>query len=293
MSFRLSYAGSSEPGSTSNRATDARLRWGRLPRGGVRLWAGRSGLAEAGSRLSRLLHPFVFVSLSVVFPLSSGCPLPVQQTGDIEPDMKVVVTVVEDVYGQLERPGSVFLSAESVDDSTMARVRSSLRGDLTVAFHPPSERISGDPGASIALGRFHQVDEDERTVVASFVNDDGVGKGCTEYTLHCEGDDWIIAETADAWSTCPMNTYQEESYHVAVARARGDECFGLWANIGTCGGWLFVTETNGYTGTSTYYDPQTGLEVAAESFTDVAEESEYMDTVDCEQNVVETILCYR
>lgn len=210
-----------------------------------------------------------------------------------EPDMKAIVAVVAHAYGQLGQAASVFLGADAVEDTTMARVRTTLGSDLATTFRPPSERATGDPGASIALGRFNPDEDGSLRVVASFVQADGTGRGCTEYTLEREGDDWVIAQTADAWPDCPISTQGEETYHAAVERARSDDCLRLGTGIGTCGAWLYVVESSGFHGTRSYFDPQTGLIVAQERFTDADEVSDLFvfGQVQCEPEVTDMIPC--
>ena len=235
---------------------------------------------------------WMVVSVSSVV-LATGCSSAPPPSSELQPDMRAVVAVVEDVYGQLEQPTSVFLGADAVEDATMARVRTTLGRNLATAFHPPSERASGEPGASIALGRFN-LDEDGRlSVVASFVQEDGAGSGCTEYTLEREGDDWGIVEAVDAWPDCPISGLGGDTYHAALERARSDQCSGLWTTVGTCEPWLYIMETSGYGGTRSYFDPQTGLIVAQESFTDIAEEPDrfVFGHVECEPTITETITC--
>lgn len=232
----------------------------------------------------------------VLVLLATGCssvPQPSLASSEAQPDMRAVVAVVEDVYAQLERPASVFLGADAIEDTAMARVRTTLGSSLATTFHPPSERASGNPGASIALGRFSIVEDGRLSVVASFLQEDGGGRGCTEYAL--EGEDWVIVEAVDAWPDCPISDQGADTYHAALERARSDECFGKWTSIGTCGPWLYVSETSGYGGTRSYFDPQTGLIVAQGSFTDVGPVFDrfVFGHVECTPTITETIACYR
>lgn len=230
-----------------------------------------------------------------VLILSTGCSVAPNSLSDIQPNMRAIVAVVEDVYEQLERPASVFLGAADVENATMARVCSALGSTRPSTFVPPSARASSDPGASIALGRFNLDDNGRLSVVASFVQADGGGRGCTQYALEREGEDWVIAEAVDAWPDCPISDQGEETYHAVLERARSDECFGKWTSVGTCGPWLYVVETSGYNGTRSYFDPQTGLIVAQGNFTDVAEDPDYFvfGHIDCESTITETIPCDR
>ena len=135
----------------------------------------------------------VQIGAAAILALASGCPVvPPNAPPDVQPDMKAVSTVVEDAYGQLGQAASVFLGADAVEDTTMARLRTTLGSDLATTFRPPSERATGDPGASIALSRFNLDEDGSLRVVASFVQEDGGGRGCTEYTLEREGDDWVV-----------------------------------------------------------------------------------------------------
>lgn len=224
---------------------------------------------------------------------AAGCDVfPPPPPLDVQPDEKVVVTVVTDAYKQLERVTSVFLSADGVEGTTMARVRTALGDELASTFRPSSELISGDPGASIALGRFNLGDDGRLSVVASYVQEDGIGRGCTQYTLDLEDEDWVISEAADAWPDCPISTQGEETYRAAIERARGEDCLALGTRIGMCGPWLYVVGSNGYVGAESYYDPRTGLMVAQRQLSDVAE-SDYFTfgEVECEPTVSETIPC--
>ena len=218
------------------------------------------------------------------------------------PPPKAIAAVVEDAYGRLGGAASVFLGAAAdVEDTTMARVRSTLGDDLASTFQPPSARISGDPGASIVLGRFNVEEDGRLSVVASYVQEDGTGRGCTRYALDREGDDWIVVGTTDAWPDCPISTQGEESYHDALERAWSGECLGLWTNVGTCGEWLYVAEGLGHgrNGPISHFDRFTGLIVARQLCTgsDVAETSGQCHFVfgvaECEAEITETILCDR
>lgn len=106
---------------------------------------------------------------AVALAFAQGCAVVPDTSPNVQPDMKAIVAVVEDAYGQLEQPASVFLGADGVEDTTMARVRTTLGMDLTTTFHPPSERAAGAGGASIALGRFNLDEDGSLHVMASFV----------------------------------------------------------------------------------------------------------------------------
>ena len=232
--------------------------------------------------------------LALILP-AAGCVSAVAPIPEVQPDMQAIVAVSERAYDQLERPASVFLGADVLEDTTMSRVRTSLGSSLGAEFHAPSERASGEPGASIALGRFYLGDDGRLGVEVSFVQEDGSGRGCTEYTLEREADVWVIVGEADAWPDCPIGIQGEDTYHAALERARTNECLALGTGIGTCGPWLYVVESSGYHGTRSYFDPQTGLLVARESFTDSDEVPDLFGFghVDCEPVVANTIPCYR
>ncbi len=51
---------------------------------------------------------------------------------EVQPDMKAIAAVVEDAYTHLRQPASVFLGADGVEDTTMARLRSTLSDDLAL-----------------------------------------------------------------------------------------------------------------------------------------------------------------
>ena len=228
-----------------------------------------------------------------ILVLASGCPLiPPPPPPSAQPDMKAIVAVVAEAYGQLEQAASVFLGADDVEDTTMARVRTSLSDDLASTFRPPSARISGDPGASIALGRFNPGEDGRLSVVANYVQEDGTGRGCTQYTLEREGDDWLVAEAVDVWPNCLINTQGEESFRDALERAQSADCLAFGTGIGMCGAWLYVVESSGFVGTESYYDLRTGLIVAQKSFTDVAGADFFVfGQVECQPEVTETIPC--
>jgi hypothetical protein len=236
----------------------------------------------------------VIASPAALVALTNGCSSVLQQPA-VQPDTRAVVVVVEAAYAQLGQPASVFLGTDGVEETTMARVRSDLGSSLPATFHTPSERAASGPGASIALGRFYLAEDGRLSVQASFVQADGGGRGCTEYTLERDGEDWTIVGEMDAWPDCPISAQGDETYYAVVERAHSNECFGKWTLVGTCGPWLLVVETSGYGGTQSYFDPQTGLIVAQETFTDVAEVPDYFvfGHVECEPSVTETIPCDR
>jgi len=191
----------------------------------------------------------------------------------------------------------VFLAADGVEDATMTRARSTLGASLATAFRSPSERESGDVGASIALGRFKLDDNGRLSVVASIVQENGAQRWCTEYTLERDGADWVIAQTNDAWPDCPINSQGEATYHAILERARSAECLGLWTNVGTCEEWLYIGEGLGYGGSIYYFDGRTGLPVAEEWCTDVDEGDGpcrfVFGNVECVPNITEIIPCDR
>lgn len=59
--------------------------------------------------------------MALVF--AQGCTVVPDTSANVQPDIKAIVAVVEDAYGQLEQLASVFLGADGVEDTTMARVR--------------------------------------------------------------------------------------------------------------------------------------------------------------------------
>ena len=67
----------------------------------------------------------------------------------------------------------------------------------------------------------------------------------------------------------------------------------LGTGIGTCGQWLYVIESSGFHGTRSYFDPQTGLVVAQERFSDHDETDDLFvfGRVECEPEVTDTIPC--
>jgi len=69
----------------------------------------------------------------------------------------------------------------------------------------------------------------------------------------------------------------------------------LGTGIGTCGAWLYVVESSGYDGTRSYFDPQTGLIVAQERFSDADEVPDLFvfGHVECDPTVTEAIPCDR
>lgn len=223
----------------------------------------------------------------------SGCFL--ERTSQVvhEASSEPIVLVVQDVYGRLAEPASIYLGGDESLDPTLARVRTELATELPPEFHSPEDRIDGAPGASIALGRFRTLDAGRVQVVASFVTEDTGERGCVEYTLDADGDGWRITETVDVWPDCPISAFGDESYHDAVTRARGDKCARLGTGIGMCGPWLYVLESSGYDGARSYFDQLTGLIVAKEMFNDTGEVSDHFvfGHVDCQPIVTESVPC--
>ena len=231
----------------------------------------------------------------VCIVITSGCPSDSAVRDSVEPGAEPIVLVVENLYDRLASPTSVYLGGGTGLDETLARVRADLSDELPSEFLSPADRAFGEPGASIALGRFRDVGGGQVQVVASFVTVDSSERGCLEYTLESAGNGWQISEVADAWPDCSVSALREDSYHGALERARGDECLRLGTGIGTCGPWLYVIESTGFTGTSSYYDWQTGLLAAREQFSDADEVSDLFvfGHVDCEPTITETIPCDR
>jgi len=159
----------------------------------------------------------------------------------------------------------------------------------------PSDRISGEPGASVTLGRFRRGADGRYRVTAGYVAEDGKARDCLEYSLQRDADGWSVAETTDIWPNCSIATEGTDSYNAVLARVRGDQCVGLWASVGTCGQWMYIGEGLGHGGTIRYFDWNTGLTVAEESCTDVDEGNGpchfVFGNAGCSPQITETIPC--
>ncbi len=242
--------------------------------------------------------PLAMVTLAIPVALGA-CTAIAPAPPNVPPDLKAIGAVVAGAYGRLASPANVFLAVDGVDADTMRSAFSSLGSALPAVFRDPSARASSEAGASILLGRFHDIsangDGAKLSVVASFVEESGSSRGCRTYVLERDTDDWSLVDDANAWPDCPISGQGEDTYHDALERARGDECSRLGSGIGTCGPWLYVVESTGYTGTESYFDPQTGLLVAQEWFTDVDEGAAPSTDgrIGCEPNVTERIPCDR
>lgn len=81
----------------------------------------------------------------------------------------------------------------------------------------------------------------------------------------------------------------QDSFEAGVARVRAQRC--SLSAIGTCGSWQWVRESNGFVGTSSYYDPDSGMIVARQTFDDVSETRFEFGQVDCEPVVTELAPC--
>ena len=143
------------------------------------------------------------------------------------------------------------------------------------------------------LGRFNLGEDGRLSVVASFVQEVGTGRGCTEYTLEREGDEWVIVEPpVDAWPDCSISSHGEDSYHDALERARGSACLVFGRHTGTCGPWLYIAEANGYYSEESYFDLQTGLLVAKHFSDDIGRDAfVFGEDLGCERTVTESIPC--
>ena len=228
-----------------------------------------------------------------------GCtPLgyPIGGEPDAAPDAGAIAAVVLDVYSRLGDPENVYLATDGAGDGTIAQARIALQTSLSTSFRATSERLTGDAGASVALGRFNLQADDRVRVVASFVQASGDERGCVEYVLTRTGNGWSIDGTSDLWPDCPLSVQGDEAYHEALTRVRSSDCTGFWANVGICGEWLYIAEGLGYGGTESWYDRLTGLVVGRQSFTDVADEPPrvtFGDIPTCEATITETVPCLR
>ncbi len=77
------------------------------------------------------------------------------------------------------------------------------------------------------------------------------------------------AQAVDDGPSCGAEL--RDTYHEAVARLEQGLLSGeyLLGGVGTRGPWLMVVESTGYTGTESYYDPDSLLLVARKAFSDV------------------------
>lgn len=87
----------------------------------------------------------------------------------------------------------------------------------------------------------------------------------------------------------PTDPY--EHYDTALDAAKTDSC--KWYSLGTCGEWLIVSPSTGYTADVHFYDAETGERVAVCSYTDVVESFVPCigDEPECELVVQSTSFC--
>ncbi|MFQ5590860.1 MAG: hypothetical protein ACE5HE_06845 [Phycisphaerae bacterium] len=209
-----------------------------------------------------------------------------------EADVGAVATVVAAAYADLEHPGEVFLAAANVRDATMTQARLTLEASLHAVFLDISDDTTGPRQPMIVLGPFICEHERSMSVSVNVVDQSGGPTTCVVYHLARSGGGWQIVDVVDTWPNCPLGVYGEETHSAAIDRAQGEACFGLWTGDGTCGPWLYVVETSGFSGTVSYYDPNTELLVARQAFTDTADQlGPYF--FDCEPHITETIPCTR
>ncbi|MFQ5462654.1 MAG: hypothetical protein ACE5E5_08515 [Phycisphaerae bacterium] len=246
-----------------------------------------------------VLRSLALLPLVLAVPVAiAGCSTMSEPPPEVQPDLKAIEVVVAGAYGLLASPARVFLTADGVADDKMANAYSSLGTTLPADFRASSARASGAAGASIVLGRFHDVsvngDGARLSVVASFVEESGSSRGCHTYVLERDADVWTLVDEANAWPDCPISRQGEDSYHDALERARGPECMRLGTGIGTCGPWLYVVESTGFTGAASYFDPQTGLLVARRIFDDTGvNDFVFEENLGCASTVTESIPCDR
>lgn len=225
-------------------------------------------------------------------------------------DTEAFKTVVRDVYGDPEGAPTIFMDIDGFGKPDLDSLRTILERDLRVKVRPLEERqfddalppftpidpVTGEPGVTIKLRRPMTNEENEQIrIVASFVRFAGSERGCTEYTLAREDDERPIIGRTDARPDCPIPEEVLESYEMALDRVQSDACCGLWANIGTCGDLLYVSECLGFGGIASYYHPETGLIQALEILPDDAGTPGgfVFGPVECEPSMTETILCDR
>ena len=247
----------------------------------------------------RIMLALEFVAVVALCAVAiSGChSLEPGGQGEEGGESQAIVLVVEDVYSQLGQSSSFYVGGDAADDAIIGQAKVVLESDLQTKVLFSSERISGEPGGSVALGRFRIGDDGRARVVASFVNEPCTHRGCVEYVLEREGEQWSIADATDVWPDCLIAAQGKESYHSVLARVRSNGCLGLWSIVGTCGELLYVGEGLGYGGTHYYFDPLTGLSVAEELCTDVDEGFGLcyfsFGHVDCDPVTTGTIICDR
>ncbi len=71
-------------------------------------------------------------------------------------------------------------------------------------------------------------------------------------------------------SSLPAETHEDYDAKLALIREEGTACDPwMWISVGVCGDMLYITETTGYTGQTSYYDRDTREFVTIDYFTDV------------------------
>ena len=71
-------------------------------------------------------------------------------------------------------------------------------------------------------------------------------------------------------SNLPAETHENYDAKLALIREEGTACEPwMWISVGICGDMLYITETTGYTGQTSYYDANTKEFVTIDYFTDV------------------------
>lgn len=236
------------------------------------------------------------------FALAGRCGVEQPETTiePVEPASGAIAAVVKAVYGSVAGKPALFLKTDASDASLASQARIILADDLDTAVLPLSQAIfdeadpftpydadSGDAGVAIALGRFVADADSELSVEVRFILN-GAERGCDEYSLVKNGDDWVATRAQQGCGWC-----DGDPYAIVVARVESDECVGLWANVGTCGEWFYVLEGAGYGGTVHYFDDVTGLLIAQRVLSDVAETGDFFTCggVECELQVDKKISC--
>ena len=228
-----------------------------------------------------------------------GC-MPLAPT--IQPDDGAIVAVVEALHAPQEPTIPVFLGG--LGEGEEERIFDTARGRIASEFGVPvhslgviefDEQTGGFPawldsveGVTITLGRFHLQENGSLEVLASFVDETGEIRTCSQFSLERQESAWVVTDQIDQAVGCGgLETYDEARSRILVS-----ECPRLAPNAGTCGPWLVITESNGLTGMNSYFDQQTGLLVSARHYTDVEEVPASEDDLEpCEVTFEEHLPC--
>lgn len=212
----------------------------------------------------------------------------------VTPDVTALEVVVRDAYGELSDPETVYVAANEDDQLELNQARIGLTSIVNSEFLSPLERTHEKPGASVLLGDFFLREDGRLSVSVSFISATGSTRGCLDYTLESDQENWIIADRSDIWPDCPISGDSERgTFHSTVERAQSDGCTGLWTHIGTCGDWLYAVESTGFTALESFFDRRSGLIVAQRASDDTGFNEFVFGEVVCEASIAETFVCNR